>query len=301
MIKKVLIGLLFISIGIGILIFMSIHANSQKEGTITVGAKDYTEQYILGEMLAQLIENNTNLNVERKFGYPIEEIDEAFMAGEIDLYPEYTGTAWDDILKKDFVINHPDILYTEVSKVYEEELDTTWLGRYGFNNSYGLAMRSEEALDKGILTYTDLALKSAPLSIGGESSFFNRPNAYPGLKDAYGFNFDEVVVLPIEEKYDALDEQAVDVIDIFTTDGHLEERDLIVLEDDRQYFSPYEAATIIKNETLEQYPELYDVLNVLEGQISNEDMARLNYLVDIGGENVEDVARLFLVSKGLIE
>lgn len=279
------------------LITFSFHVQSQ-EDTIVIGARDYTEQYILGEMLTLLIEEYTDLEVEQKFGYstvliPITE-------GEVDLYPAYTGTGWSVELGRPFIYQ-PDILYQQLKKASLEEQDILWLDRYGFNNTYGLAMKNQDVEDRGIYTYSDLALKGNPLIFGAEERFYMREDGYPGLVEKYGFQFKEDKVLDIERKYEAIEQGDVDILEVFSTDGLLEEYDLYVLDDDQHYFPPYEAATAIRMDVLEKHPELEEVLNKLSGQISNEEMSQLNYIVENGEMDAREAARVFLISKGLID
>lgn len=296
--KKSVTIIIFISFSIAILLF-SLNSKSQ-ENTIKIGTKDFTEQYLLGEMLALLIEEYTDLEVERKFGYELEEIYDPLFKGEIDLYPEYTGTGWGAVLEKPFIYN-PDILYQEVKKDYDKEFDIKWLERYGFNNTFGLAMKNDQVIEKGILSYSDLALKGSQLSIGAAPSYYTRKDAYPGLEQKYGFNLNQISYESIDEKYEAINGEEVDVIDVNTTDGLLEQYDLELLVDDQNYFAPYEAATVIRKDTLEKYPELEDVLNKLGGQITNEVMSMLNYLAENSDLSIEEIAKFFLQSKGLLE
>ncbi|WP_157950188.1 glycine betaine ABC transporter substrate-binding protein [Vallitalea okinawensis] len=296
--KKVLIAITTVCLAIGIIAF-TLHARSQNN-KIIVGTKNFTEQYILGEMITLLIEEYTDLDVEQKFGYSIPDIHEPLLKGEIDLYPEYTSTGWVVILDEPFIYQ-PDVLYQEVKRVYDEDFDVVWLDRYGFNNTYGLAMRNDQALEEGIFTNSDLALKAKPFTLGAERNFYIREDGYPGLAKKYGFNFKDKLVFEIGEKYEAIDQGEVDVIDIFTTDGLLNEYDLYVLYDDQHFFLPYQAATIIRGDTLREHPELREVLNKLGGQINNEEMSRLNYLVENSEMEPREAARLYLVSKGLIE
>ncbi|WP_242985435.1 glycine betaine ABC transporter substrate-binding protein [Vallitalea okinawensis] len=293
-----IVSAIVISLIIGIIVGFTMQT-SPDENTVVVGAQNFTEQYILGEMLALLIEEYTDLNVEKKFGYSIEDVHQPFMEGEIDMYPEYTGTAWGGILEEP-LIYQPDILYQEVKKVYEEDFNALWLDRYGFNNTYGLGMKEAQATEEGIYTYSDLALKSRPLTLGAERSFYLLQDAYPGLVEKYGFQFKDEKVLDIDKKYEALETGEVDVIDVFSTDGDLEQYNILLLIDDQNYFPPYEAATVIRMDILEEHPELEEILNKLGGQINNEEMAHLNYLVENSGMSPEEVARLYLTSKNLI-
>lgn len=296
-VKKV-IGTFIGMIIILTIISLSLGAKSE-DNTIVIGAKDFPEQYLLGEMLAILIEEHTDLDVERKFGYGLEDIYEPLFEGEIDLYPEYTGTGWAVVLDKPFIYN-PNILYQEVKRGYDKEFDVKWLDRFGFNNTFGLAMKNDQAIEKGIYTYSDLALKGRPLSIGAASTYYNRKDAYPGLVEQYGLELNKKRYEDINEKYDAINSGEVDVIDVNTTDGLLETYDLRLLVDDQNYFAPYEAATIIRKDTLEKHPELEEVLNKLGGQITNEEMSMLNNLMESSDMEIDEIARLFLQSKGLI-
>ncbi|MFW6285400.1 MAG: glycine betaine ABC transporter substrate-binding protein [Bacillota bacterium] len=278
----------------------SLYACDNEKDTIVIASKPMTEQYILSEMLAMLVEDHTDLNVklEQGIGGGTSNIHPSMEQGEIDMYPEYTGTGWLFVLEEE-LIRDPDELYENVKDRYEEEYGIVWSGMYGFNNAYGLAVRDEVAEEHDLETYSDLADVSDTLVFGAEYDFYERDDGYDALVEEYGFDFEDTSELDIGLKYEAIGEEDVDVINVFTTDGRLEAYDIRVLEDDKQYFPTYYGATLIREEVLDDHPELLDVVNKLEGKISDETMTQMNYLVDVENEDPEEVARDFLEEEGL--
>jgi len=275
---------------------------STEEKKVVIASKPMTEQYILVEMLTDLIEQETDITVEQKMGIGggTSNIHPGMENGEIDMYPEYTGTGWLFVLKED-LINDPDELYRAVSEGYQQEYNFKWTGLYGFNNTFALAVKRDLALELNLQTYSDLVRVSSDLDFGAEYDFYEREDGYPGLVEAYGFDFSRQVELDIGLKYDAIGRDEVDVINVFSTDGRLKEYDLVVLRDDKNFFPSYYAATIIRQETLDEYPELEGVLEMLTGAIDDEEMTYLNYLVEIEKQDPAQVANDFLKEKGLIE
>ncbi|MCF8020603.1 MAG: glycine/betaine ABC transporter substrate-binding protein [Vallitaleaceae bacterium] len=290
--KKTLLALIII------LLFLT--ACTKEEKKVVIASKPMTEQYILVEMLTYLIENNTDIIVEQKMGIGggTSNIHPGMLSGEIDIYPEYTGTGWLFVLKEE-LINDPNELYAAVKDKYQEEYGIIWSKLYGFNDTYGLAVKEQLAKELDISSYSDLAKVSNTLNIGAEYDFYEREDGFPGLEATYGFQFDKKTELDIGLKYEGIGSDQVDVINIFSTDGRLKQYDLRVLEDDKNFFPSYFAATLIREETLEKYPELEDVLALLDGQINNEEMTNLNYLVEIENMDPKVVAEDFLEEKGL--
>lgn len=272
-----------------------------EEKKIVIASKPMTEQYIIAEMLTLLIENGTDIKVEKKLGIGggTSNIHPAMVKGDIDIYPEYTGTGWMFVLKKEF-LSDPDELYKNVKESYDEDYNIRWMELYGFNDTFGIAMKKETAEKYGIKTYSDLAKHSGELKLGAEYDFYEREDGYPGLKVKYGFDFKEKEEIDIGLKYQAIGNDLVDVINIFSTDGRLKEFGLVVLEDDMNFFPSYYATTLVKNETLEKYPELEKVLAKLDGKINNDEMIEMNYLVEIEKKDPADVAKEFLQEKGLL-
>jgi osmoprotectant transport system substrate-binding protein len=275
---------------------------AKQEKKVVIASKPFTESYILAEMLTLLIEANTDITVEQKLGIGggTSNIHPGMISGEIDIYPEYTGTGWLFVLKKE-LINDPQELYLATKDAYEQEYGIIWSQLYGFNDTFGIAVKQELADSLNLATYSDLAAVSADLNLGAEYDFYEREDGYPGLQALYGFEFGETTELDIGLKYEAIVSNQVDVINIFSTDGRLKAEGLVVLTDDLNFFPSYYGATLIRKETLDKYPELSKVLAMLDGQISNDEMTYLNYLVDIENADPKVVAMDFLKSKGLYE
>jgi glycine betaine/choline ABC-type transport system substrate-binding protein len=284
------------------IMIMSLGACGSKTKKIVVASKPMTEQYILAEMITVLIESNTDIKVEKKLGIGggTSNIHPAMMKGEIDIYPEYTGTGWLFVLKKP-LINDPNKLYEEVKKQYSTEYGIKWLGLYGFNDTYALAIKKSLADKLDINTYSDLAAKSDNLKFGAEYDFYEREDGYNGLQKEYGFNFKDKREFDIGLKYEAINSDNVDVINAFSTDALLKKYELRVLKDDKNFFPSYFASTLIREETLNKYPELESVLNKLQGKISDDEMTQMNYEVEKEKKDPKDVAKEFLKSKGLLK
>ncbi|MCD8090665.1 MAG: ABC transporter permease subunit [Clostridiales bacterium] len=282
-----------------VILLNAVLGSSEKE-TIHIATKPMTEQYILGEMLDILIEQDTDLNVEivQGVGGGTSNIQPVMESGEFDLYPEYTGTAWNMVLKKDGI--YSEDLFDEMQQEYKDSLSMEWAGMYGFNNTYGLAIRNEIAEKYNLKTYSDLRAVSGSLIFGAEYDFFEREDGYNALCDAYGFSFKETMDLDIGLKYQAINQGKIDVMVIFTTDGQLSVSDITVLEDDKGFYPSYLCGNIIRSEVLESHPELNDIFEKLTGIISDSDMAEMNYAVETEGKEPRDVAEEFLRSKNLL-
>lgn len=268
---------------------------------IKIGSKDFTENIMLGEIFAQLIEGNTDIKVVRKLNLGGSFVCfEALKKGDIDIYPEYTGTGLTAMLEMD-IISEPDEAYRVVSEEFDKQFGIKWLEPLGLNNTYAIAVSNEVYEKYGIETYSDLAKVSKDLVFGGGYEFHNRQDGFEGLVALYGMEFKgEPKKMEISLKYKAIGNGDMDVTDAFATDGPIREYNLKVLEDDKGFFPPYYASPIIRNETLEKYPELEGLLNELGGRIDDATMTELNYLVDVEGQEIEAVAKEFLQAEGLI-
>ena len=269
--------------------------------TVRVGTKNFTEQLILGSMITQLIEAKTDLRVERRFNLGGTMICHgALVNGDIDLYPEYTGTAITAILQQE-VVASPAAVYRAVSEAYKTRFDCEWLDPFGFNNTYAITVREQDAQEKGWKTIEDLREAAAGLSAGFTAEFVERPDGYPGLRKAYGFEFGTVRDLDPGLMYRAVAQGEVDIICAFATDGRIAAYKLQPLADNRGFFPPYYAAPVVRRETLKAHPELREVLALLGGILDDAAMQQLNYAVDEQKRAPADVAREFLQSKGLLE
>lgn len=301
--KKVVVAKPLIVIGtlFAILLAVSIYAFTREDDTIVVGSKNFTEQLILGNMVADLIEDKTDLEVKRQLNLGGTQVAfNALRTGEIDTYVEYTGTLSVDVLKQE-VENDPDVVYEQVKSQVNERFDIRTLDPIGFNNTYAIAVKQEDVDKYNLETISDLAAVSNELIFGPTIEFSNREDGYLGLKEAYPFDFQDVKPVDGGLRYTALMSNESNAIDSFSTDGLLRRFELVVLEDDQQFFPPYYAVPIVSEETLLKHPELENVLNLLSGKITDEKMQELNYLADVEKQRPEKVARDFLVSEGLIE
>lgn len=270
---------------------------------ISIGSKRFTEQYILGHIVAELIEKNTPYKVIRKVGLGGTAVcHEALVKGDIQIYVEYTGTGLLAILKREWKPGtSPEEVYEIVKSEYKKNWNITWLLPLGFSDTYCLAMRKEHAEALGVKKISDLAPYAAELKFGGTAEFEKRPDGYPGLTKTYGFTFKEYVAMDPGLMYIACREGQVDVISAFSTDARIAAYNLVVLIDDKQFFPPYYACILIRDDLLAKAPELEDLLNQLAGKIDDATMTNLNYQVDIEKKDPSQVAREFLISIGLIQ
>ncbi len=274
---------------------------SQKKDTIHIATKPMTEQYVLGEMLDILIEQDTELDVQltQGVGGGTSNIQPAMEKGEFDLYPEYTGTGWNMVLKREGL--YTENLFDEMQAAYQDELQLQWIGMYGFNNTYGLAVRREIAEQYGLKTYSDLKAAAGQLTFGAEYDFFEREDGYDALCETYGLRFKNTVDLDIGLKYQAINQGKIDVMVIFTTDGQLSVSDVVVLEDDQSFYPSYLCGNVIRTEVLERHPELESVFEKLTGILSDDAMAQINYEVETEGKEPRAVAEAFLQNAGLLQ
>ncbi|WP_028974226.1 glycine betaine ABC transporter substrate-binding protein [Spirochaeta cellobiosiphila] len=272
-----------------------------EDNLVKIATKPMTEQFLLGEMLAQLIESRSDIRVEliKGIGGGTSNIHPGLIKGEFDMYPEYTGTGWSFVLKKEGI---PDdqTLYTQLVKDYKDQYNLEWVGLYGFNNTYGLVIRKDLAQQYGIKTYSDLANYDDQLSFGAEYDFYEREDGYKALCAEYGLEFQKHVDLDIGLKYNAINSKQIDVMNIFTTDGQLSVSDTTVLKDDKNFYQTYYCGTVVRSETLERYPELKPILLLMDNILDDQTMADLNYQVEGEHKSDKEVATQFLLSKGLL-
>ena len=268
---------------------------------IVIGSKNFTESLLLGELLAQQIEAHTNLKVERRFYLAGTYIcHQAILAGRIDLYPEYTGTALTAILKEKADGDRTEV-YRRVKGEYEHRFGLTLGPALGFNDTFAMEIRGEDARRLNIRTLSQAAAFASQWRAGFGYEFMERPDGYRGLAATYGLHFREQPrVMDLGLLARALKDHQIDMAAGNATDGLIPALDLFVLEDDRHYFPPYEAVPVLREQTLQQHPELSAVLAELAGKISDVEMQRLNYAVDGQHRDAQEVAHEFLRKQGLI-
>lgn len=268
---------------------------------IVVGSKPFPESAILAELMAQIIEEHTELEVVRRINLGGTMIClAALRAGELDIYAEYTGTAWAIVLKEEGKIADPLRTFFHVRRRFLEDHALQWLDPFGLDNTYALAMREATAAKLGIARISDLARHGPRLRGGFSIEFGNREDGYPGLAQAYGLALGSVRALEHGLAYEAIAAGAIDVMDAYSTDGKLLRYELRVLEDDRGFFPPYNAAPVVRAVALERHPEIGAALARLAFRVPDATAQALNFVVEAGGADAARVARAFLEREGLV-
>jgi osmoprotectant transport system substrate-binding protein len=265
-------------------------------GAIAVGSKNFTESFVIAEIYAQALEA-AGLRVERRFNLGSTQIALAAMhRGDIDLYPEYTGTALVDVLHL-APIGDARALYATVAREFKRRYDLIWLQPSPMNDSQGLATTRSIARRERIATLSDLAPKASGLRLATIQEFLSRPDGLPGLQRVYGgFNFKDVRTYDIALKYQALISGRADVASAFTTDGAIATGDLVVLRDDRHLWPPYNVAPVVREQTLAAQPRLAPALDRIAPAITDAAAQRMNAAVESGHKDPADVASAFLAS-----
>ena len=262
---------------------------------IVVGSKNFTESDLLAEIVAQQIERRTGIPVERRLHLGGTFVcHQAITTGAIDLYIEYTGTAFTAILKQSPIAN-PDSVLRFVKAAYERQFQLRWTAPFGFNNTFAILVRHADATRYRLATISDLAKVAPRWKAGFGYEFLERADGFPGLARTYGLRFaTPPTAMDLGLTYRALADGNVDVIAGNSTDGQIAALDLVQLTDDRQYFPPYQAAPVVRAALLEQYPQVAAALAELGGRISEVGMRRLNALADVEHHDIAEIARQWL-------
>jgi osmoprotectant transport system substrate-binding protein len=271
-----------------------------ERNTIIVGSKNFSEQALLGEILAQHIEARTHLPVTRRFYLAGSYIcQQALLSGRIDTYVEYSGTALTAILHAP-IEKDSSAVFGRVKGEYKRRFGLDVLPSLGFNNTFAIVIRGEDARRLNLKTISDAATHTSQWRAGFGYEFMERPDGYKGLVRVYSLHFGEAPrILDLGLLYRALLEKQVDLVAGNSTDGLLSARDLVILEDDKHYFPPYEAVPVVRGETEVRHPEVRAAIAELAGTISDEEMRKMNFAVDGQHRDASDVAREFLHAKGL--
>lgn len=290
--------LLFSLLGI---IHQSYQTNKTHQESVIIGSKNFTEQVILGEILSQMIEKNTNLSVERKFNLGGTFIcHEAVKSGQIAGYIEYTGTALTAILKEK-PINDPQKVYNLIKQTYQDQFDLKVFPSLGFENTFAIVIRQEDAQNYQLKTLSDAAKYTPQWTAGFGHEFIEREDGYQGLAKTYGLKFATFPkTMELGLMYKALAEKQVDLVAGNSTDGLISVLNLTILEDNKKFFPPYEAVPIFNQQTLNKYPQLTPVINQLVNTISAQEMQQLNYQADNQSQAIKTIVDKFLQSKDLI-
>jgi osmoprotectant transport system substrate-binding protein len=262
---------------------------------IVVGSKNFTEQLILGELVAQVLERSCQTNVDGRFYLAGTYIcQQAILAGRIDIYPEYTGTALAAVLKEKATGGSVEV-YEEVQRQYRGRFDLEVLPPLGFDNSFAMAMRGDDARRLGLTKLSQLGPIAPQLKLGVGYEFIERQDGYAGLVKTYDLKFAETPrVMDLGLLYRALQNRSVDIVAGSNTDGLIAALGLVVLEDDRRYFPPYDAVLIVRPEVFYLWPAAHMALAGMSGRITASDMREMNYRVDGQKQDAREVARAFL-------
>ncbi len=267
---------------------------------VVIGSKNFTEQIILGEIIAQHLEKHTGLEIDRRLNLGGTFVcHEGLIAGQLDIYVEYTGTALAAILEAP-PSGDSDTVLSAVRQAYGERFGVEWTEPLGFNNTFAIVVRGEDARRLGLSTISDASPHTREWTAGFGYEFIEREDGYPGLSSVYGFRFPaEPRVMDLGLTYQALSDGQVDLIAGDWTNGLIDALDLTILEDDRQYFPPYDAVPLVRRELIERHPEVREALALLGGKITEDEMRQMNYRVDGEHADVKVVVREFLASKNL--
>lgn len=274
----------------------------QHDKEIIIAGKLGAEPEILINMYKILIEEETDLQVELKPGFgKTSFVFNALDSGSIDIYPEFTGTAIAELMKETPVSTDRTEIYEQAKIGMIEKFDLHMLEPMTFNNTYALAVTEELATTHNLENISDLIGIENELSVGFTLEFSDREDGYLGIQDLYGLTFPKMTTMEPKLRYVAVESGEINLVDAYSTDSELEEYELTVLEDDRELFPPYQGAPLIREEIVEEYPEIIDALNQLGGKVKDDEMREMNYRVNVDGEKPIDVAREFLQEAGLVE
>jgi len=285
---KIVAGLIALALGCG----------CSRSRPIVVGSKNFTEQLVLGEILAQQLERRLGQKVERKLNLGGTLVaHQALVNGAIDLYPEYTGTALTAVLKLPLSPDRARVL-DQVRGEYGKRWRLEWMAPFGFDNSFAMVIRGDEARRSSLHTLSEAARQKKGWVMGVGYEFLQRPDGFNGLVKAYRLDIKgEVKTMDLGLLYRALDERQVDMIAASATDGMLSVLDVTVLQDDKHYFPPYEASAVVRMDSLASRPGMREALEALGGKLTNRAMQKLNYEVDGKHRPLAEVAQEFLNSQ----
>lgn len=295
LISAILLGVILL---IGGILSFAWNAQTEKivesdKPLVKIGSKDFTENLVVAELYALALEDN-GYKVDRVSNISSSLIHQSLTSNEIDLYPEYTGTGLLSILGKSLETD-PDKVYQIVKEEYQKQFNLTWLEYSQANDGQGLVIRTEVAKNLNITTISDLQKYADQLRFASQGEFDQREDGIPGLTKTYGeFNWKSSKVYDNSLKYTVLENDEADVTPAYTTEGQLVNTDkFTLLVDDKQFWPPYNLAPVIRNQLLEQYPDLEEILNRISEQLDTETITKLNAKVDVDGEEYKDVAKEF--------
>ncbi|MBU8879245.1 osmoprotectant update ABC transporter permease/substrate-binding subunit OpuFB [Bacillus sp. FJAT-29790] len=286
---------------VGVLIIVIPLVNREEQRDIVIAGKLGSEPEILINMYKLLIENDTDLNVELKPGLgKTSFVFNALKSGSIDIYPEFTGTAISEFLKETAVSTDSEQVYEQARTGMRMKFKMEMLKPMIYNNTYALAVPEQTAKNYHLRTISDLKNAQDNIKAGFTLEFADREDGYRGIQKLYGISFSNIITMEPKLRYSAIKTGDINLVDAYSTDSELRQHKLIVLEDDRHLFPPYQGAPMLRKETIEKYPEIEEALNKLAGKINDDEMREMNYKVNVEGINAAEVAKEYLEKEGLL-
>lgn len=275
--------------------------NFKEKEEIVIAGKLGAEPEILINMYKLLIENETDLKVQLKPGLgKTSFVFNALKSGSIDIYPEFTGTAISEFLKEEAINNNQEDVYNQAKEGMMKKFGMVMLSPMKYNNTYALAVSKQMAEAYHLKTISDIKPIQETIKAGFTLEFNDREDGYLGIQKRYGIILSNITTMEPKLRYQAIESGNIDVLDAYSTDSEVRQYHLKVLGDDQQLFPPYQGAPLLRKETLEKYPEVETALNKLANQITDDEMREMNYQVNVEGQNIEDVAREYLIKAELL-
>jgi len=296
-------SIIIMSLGVIIIAALVItpYFNMQKK-EITIAGKLGSEPEILINMYKLIIENETNLSVTLKPGMgKTSFLFNALKSGDIDIYPEFTGTALETFVKEKAKSHNPEQVYEQAREGMDKNFKMTLLKPMKYNNTYAIAVPESFAKEYNLTGISDLKNIQNVLKVGFTLEFSDREDGYKGLSKAYGINFNKIKTMEPKLRYSAIKSKDINLVDAYSTDSELSQYNMKVLEDDKQFFPPYQGAPLMLAKTLEEYPEISAPLNKLAGKITDDEMSKMNYEVNVEGKAAAQVAKEYLQKDGLLK
>ncbi|PJO42267.1 osmoprotectant update ABC transporter permease/substrate-binding subunit OpuFB [Lysinibacillus xylanilyticus] len=298
--KKTITALSIISV-VALLMIIFPLLNFKEKEEIVIAGKLGSEPEILINMYKLLIENETDLKVQLKPGLgKTSFVFNALKSGSIDIYPEFTGTAISEFLKEEAINNNQEDVYNQAKEGMMNKFEMVMLSPMKYNNTYALAVSKEMADTYHLQTISDIKPIQESIKAGFTLEFNDREDGYLGIQKHYGITLSNITTMEPKLRYQAIESGNIDLLDAYSTDSEIRQYNLQVLTDDQQLFPPYQGAPLLRKETLEKYPEIETALNKLANQITDDEMREMNYQVNVEGQNIEDVAREYLIKVGLL-
>jgi len=298
--KKTVIALSAISITALLMIFLPLMNINEKE-EIVIAGKLGSEPEILINMYKLLIEDETDLNVQLKPGLgKTSFVFNALKSGSVDIYPEFTGTAISEFLKEKAINNNQDDVYRQAQEGMLKKFDMVMLSPMKYNNTYALAVSEEAAKTYDLKNISDVKAAEENIKAGFTMEFNDREDGYRGIQKLYNLSLSNITTMEPKLRYQAVKSGDIDLLDAYSTDSDIRQYNLVVLEDDKHLFPPYQGAPLLKQETIKKHPEIERALNKLANQITEDEMRQMNYQVNVEGRKASEVAHEFLKKAGLL-